>query len=147
MSVSATAGEAVTPPLAAWSVALRAQDLRAAGIAQVPDQLVFAALALELERRGLDLRLAPTGTVCAPGAQSAGARGAPGEPPELTVVIPTLDAASDRVRGCVAAVRSSTEAPHEIVIVDNGAPPQGFAAPVNAGLRAARTPYVVVMKR
>jgi GT2 family glycosyltransferase len=31
------------------------------------------------------------------------------------------------------------------VVVDNGSPPQGFSAPVNAGLRAARTPYVVVM--
>ena len=145
MSASATAGEAATTPLAAWSVALRAQDLRAAGIAQIPDQLVFAALALELARRGLDLRLAPTATIGAPGARTAGGRGAPGEPPELTIVIPTLDAASDRVRGCVAAVQSRTAAPHEIVIVDNGAPPQGFAAPVNAGLRAARTRYVVVM--
>jgi GT2 family glycosyltransferase len=31
------------------------------------------------------------------------------------------------------------------VIIDNGCPPQGFASPVNAGVRAARTPYVVVM--
>jgi GT2 family glycosyltransferase len=34
--------------------------------------------------------------------------------------------------------------PHELVIVDNGAPPQGFTAPVNAGLRAARGRYAVV---
>jgi GT2 family glycosyltransferase len=31
------------------------------------------------------------------------------------------------------------------VLVDNGAPPQGYSAPVNAGLRAADTPYAVVM--
>jgi hypothetical protein len=60
-------------------------------------------------------------------------------------VIPTLDATSDRVRACVAAIHRTTDAPHEIVIVDNGAPPQGFTAPVNAGLRAARGAYAVVM--
>jgi GT2 family glycosyltransferase len=145
ISASATAGETATTPLAAWSVALRAQDLRAASLAHVPDQLVFASLALELAQRGLDLRQAPASQIGAPVMPSAGARGAPGEPPEVTIVIPTLDAGSDRVRSCVAAVQSSTEAPYQIVIVDNGAAPQGFAAPVNAGLRAARTPYVVVM--
>jgi GT2 family glycosyltransferase len=31
------------------------------------------------------------------------------------------------------------------VVLDNGAPPQGFTAPVNAGLRAASGAYVVVM--
>jgi GT2 family glycosyltransferase len=31
------------------------------------------------------------------------------------------------------------------VLVDNGAPPQGFSAPVNSGLRAARGRYAVVM--
>jgi GT2 family glycosyltransferase len=31
------------------------------------------------------------------------------------------------------------------MIVDNGSPPQGFTAPVNAGLRAVDTPYAVVM--
>jgi GT2 family glycosyltransferase len=145
MSASATTGETATTPLAAWSVALRAQDLRATGIAHVPDQFVFAALALDVARKGLDLRQGLTGTIGAPGGRTACARGAPGEPLELTIVIPTLDAASDRLRGCVAAVQSSTEARYEIVIIDNGAPPQGFAAPVNAGLRAATTPYMVVM--
>jgi GT2 family glycosyltransferase len=61
------------------------------------------------------------------------------------VVIPTLDANSERVRACVAAIQSRTEAPHQIVLIDNGAPPQGFTAPVNAGLRAVNTPYAVVM--
>jgi len=34
---------------------------------------------------------------------------------------------------------------YEIVLVDNGAPPQGFTGPVNSGLRAARGRYAVVM--
>jgi GT2 family glycosyltransferase len=73
------------------------------------------------------------------------ARRAPGEDPELTVVIPTLDAASERVRDCVAALQRATDVPYEIVLVDNGAPPQGFTAPVNSGLRAARGRYAVVL--
>ena len=67
-----------------------------------------------------------------------------GGSPELSIVIPTLDAAGDRLRGCVAAIQAHTDAPHEIIVVDNGAPPQGFTAPVNAGLRAARGRYMVV---
>src|SRR3712207_8323159 len=46
---------------------------------------------------------------------------------------------------CVAAVQRTTDAPYDVVVVDNGAPPQGFTAPVNAGIRASRAPYVVVM--
>jgi GT2 family glycosyltransferase len=85
-------------------------------------------------------------SVAAPaGARAISARSAPGEAAELTIVIPTLDAASERVRACVAAIQTATEAPHQIVLVDNGAPPQGFTAPVNAGLRAVDTPYAVVM--
>jgi GT2 family glycosyltransferase len=49
------------------------------------------------------------------------------------------------MRRCLTAVRACTEAPHEVVVVDNGAPAQGFSDPVNAGLRAAASPYVVVM--
>jgi GT2 family glycosyltransferase len=73
------------------------------------------------------------------------ARGVFGARPELSIVIPTLDAASERVRACVAAVQATVEAPHEIILIDNGAPPQGFTAPVNAGLRAARGDYLLVM--
>ena len=61
------------------------------------------------------------------------------------MVIPTLDATSERVRRCVGAIQATTDAAHEIVLVDNGAPPQGFTAPVNAGLRAGRGRYAVVM--
>ncbi|MEV4422428.1 glycosyltransferase [Patulibacter sp. NPDC049589] len=68
----------------------------------------------------------------------------PGTPPEVTIVIPTLDAAGDRLRRCVRAIQDHTDAPYEVVVVDNGAPPQGFTAPVNAGLRAARGRYAVV---
>ena len=87
----------------------------------------------------------PASTVVAPGARMGAARRAPGEDPELTIVIPTLDAASERVRACVSAVQRCTDGPYEIVVVDNGAPPQGFTAPVNPGLRAARGRYAVVM--
>jgi GT2 family glycosyltransferase len=68
-----------------------------------------------------------------------------GGSPELTVVIPTLDVVSERVRRCVEAVRSHTDVDHEIVLVHNDTPPQGFTAPVNSGIRAARGAYVVVM--
>jgi GT2 family glycosyltransferase len=132
-------------PVTAWSFAVRAADLRAVGMPNVPGPLVAGALSLSLAERGLRALAAPASPVAAPGARTGGARRPAGEEPELTIVIPTLDATSERVRACVAAVQAGTEAAHEIVIVDNGCPPQGFAAPVNAGLRAARTPYVVVM--
>ncbi|MGH2928612.1 MAG: glycosyltransferase family 2 protein, partial [Solirubrobacteraceae bacterium] len=70
---------------------------------------------------------------------------APGDEPELTIVIPTLDATAELVRCCLRTVAATTEAAHVVVIVDNGSPAQGFSSPVNAGIRAARTPYVVVM--
>src|SRR5579884_2272785 len=139
------AASASENPVTAWSFAVRAEDLRAVGMPEVPPSLVAGALALSLAERGLQSRTVADSRVAAPGARTGGARRPVGEEPELTIVIPTLDATSERARACVAAVQANTEAPHEIVIVDNGCPPQGFAAPVNAGLRAARTPYVVVM--
>ncbi len=69
----------------------------------------------------------------------------PGEPIELTVVIPTLHFAAEHLRMCVAAVHAATNVAHQVVIVDNSSPPQGFAGPVNAGIRSAYSPYVVVM--
>lgn len=140
-----TAGDTTDSPVAAWSFAVRAADLRAVGMPDVPGPLVAGALSLSLAERGLRALTAPASRVAAPGARMGGARRPAGEEPELTIVIPTLDAASERVRACIAAVQGSTDAAHEIVIIDNGCPPQGFAGPVNAGLRAARTPYVVVM--
>ncbi len=144
-AASATTDGATDNPVAAYSFAVRAADLRPAGMPDVPGSLVAGALSLSLAERRLRALTAAASRVAAPGARTGGARRPAGEEPELTVVIPTLDAASERVRACIAAVQGTTEAPHEIVIVDNGAPPQGFAMPVNAGLRAARTPYVVVM--
>lgn len=145
LAASATARESASSPVAAWSVAVRAADLRSIEIPDVSDQLVAGALALALAQRGLQAVSLPASVVGAPGARTGGARRPAGEQPELTIVIPTLDAASERVRASVAAVQARTEVAHEIVIIDNGCPPQGFSSPVNAGIRAARTPYVVVM--
>jgi glycosyltransferase involved in cell wall biosynthesis len=72
-------------------------------------------------------------------------RGPGTEEIEVSVVLPTLNAASTEVRDCLRALQATIRAPHEIVVVDNGAPPQGFTAPVNAALRAARGKYLVVV--
>ncbi len=145
LAASATVGAGPRSPVAAWAVAVRASDLRDVGLTEVPGELVVGALALSLAERGLRAVSVDTSTIAAPGTRTGAARRPPGESPQLTIVIPTLDAASERVRACVAAVQATTDVAHEIVIVDNGSPPQGFTDPVNAGLRAARTPYVVVM--
>ena len=42
-------------------------------------------------------------------------------------------------------MRRHTDVAHEIVLVGNEAPPQGFTAPANSGIRAAHGSYVVVM--
>ena len=90
-----------------------------------------------LARRGR-VEAVPTSVARPPGRRAGGLRRAPGEEVELSIVIPTLDATSERLRRCVAALHNTTDVAHEIVVVDNGAPPQGFTAPVNSGLRAAR---------
>ncbi|HEV3002035.1 MAG TPA: glycosyltransferase [Solirubrobacteraceae bacterium] len=132
-------------PTSAPAVAVRRADLTAiGGVPAAPDALVTAELLCRLAGRGA-VREVAASVVNGEAARTTGARRAPGEAVELSIVIPTLDAASDRVRACVAAIQRTTDAPHEIVIVDNGAPPQGFTAPVNAGLRAARGAYAVVM--
>lgn len=145
LAASATEGSAEGSPVAAWSFAVRAADLRAVEIPDLATPLVVGGLALALAERGLRARTMPASSVAVPGEGTAGSRRPAGEAPELTIVIPTLDAASERVRSCLAAVQASTDVAHEIVLVDNGSPPQGFSAPVNTGVRAARAPYVVVM--
>jgi GT2 family glycosyltransferase len=130
------------PPVAAHAIAVRRADVTR--LPAAPPGLEVAALCVELARRG-SVDAIDRSVVSAPGARTVGARRALGEEVELSIVIPTLDAASERVRRCVAAVQATTEAAHEIVIVDNGAPPQGFTAPVNAGLRAARGRYMLVL--
>jgi GT2 family glycosyltransferase len=64
---------------------------------------------------------------------------------ELSVVIPTIDALSARVARCLESVRAHTSAPHEVVLIENRSPPQGFTLPVNAGVRGAQGDYLVVM--
>lgn len=136
--------------LGAWSIAVRAADLRAtdlgaAPLAGTPDELMIAALAVWLAEAGLRVRCIPESSIEGPRAPAAAARRPPGQAPELTIVLPTLDASSSRIGRCLSAIAVNTDAPHQVVIVDNGSPPQGFTAPVNAGLRAADTPFVVVM--
>ncbi|MHB1837903.1 MAG: glycosyltransferase family 2 protein [Solirubrobacteraceae bacterium] len=134
-----------TDPVTALAFAARVDDVRrAGGIPAVPDSLVVGALAIALGADGLRTEAVGASRVQAtvPAARRTAAAGAQ---PELTIVIPTLDATCERVRCCVASVREHTDVPYEIVLVDNGSPPQGFSAPVNAGLRASRAPYLVVL--
>ena len=145
-AASVTAGDPDAHPVSAYVFAAPAERLRACGgVPRVSDELAIAALCTSLAATGGRVTAVPASAVIAPGTRMGAARRAPGEDPELTIVIPTLDAASERVRACVSAIQRCTEGPYEIVLVDNGAPPQGFTAPVNSGLRAARGRYAVVM--
>ncbi|HEV3071608.1 MAG TPA: glycosyltransferase [Solirubrobacteraceae bacterium] len=63
----------------------------------------------------------------------------------MSIVIPTLDVTSAEVQECLCHVKATVRVPHEVIVIDNGTPPQGFTAPVNAGLRAARGQYLVVL--
>jgi GT2 family glycosyltransferase len=142
LAASLLDGNPATALLAARAAAVRAADVRAADWPQVDDEYVLGTLALSLAAAG---KRAVTVAASSVSRATHATRHEPGQDCELTIVIPTLDAGSERVRGCLAAIAASTNAAHEIVIVDNGSPPQGFSGPVNAGVRAARTPYVVVM--
>ncbi len=102
----------------------------------------LSALWVEPERRGTVIASAP---YVSPTPAPLCRRGPGTEEIEVSVVLPTLDAASTEVRECLRALQATIRAPHEIVVVDNGAPPQGFTAPVNAALRAARGKYLVVV--
>src|SRR3954451_22189538 len=139
-AASVTAGDPRAHLVSAHALAVPRAG--AQSVPAVADEHVFAALSLGLGGRAEQV---PASTLIAPGTRMGAARRAPGEDPQLTIVIPTLDAASERVRACVSAIQARTDGPHDIVLVDNGAPPQGFTAPVNAGLRAARGGYAVVM--
>jgi hypothetical protein len=110
-------------PHAAASEDLRDLALALAGKGRVRRT---AASELELDDRPLALRVF-------------------GKAPELSIVIPTLAPRADRVQRCLRAIEATVDVPHEVLLVHNGAAPQGFASPVNAGLRAARGRYMVVM--
>ena len=140
-SAAGTAGaaSALTASCAAW----RTADARAARAYLETDDAPTAALALALAERGLRTRAVSDSVVHAPAPAPMGAPH--GTALELTIVIPTLDATSPRLLRCLSAVRLATDIPHQVVIVDNGAPPQGFTDPVNAGVRAAASPYIVIM--
>jgi GT2 family glycosyltransferase len=140
-AASATAGDPATHLVSAYALAVARGA--ASDMPSVPDEHVFAALCLSLDGRA---ELVRASTLVAPGTRMGAARRAPGDDPEVSIVIPTLDAASGRVQACVSAIHRATgEVPYEIVLVDNGAPPQGFTGPVNSGLRGARGRYAVVM--
>jgi GT2 family glycosyltransferase len=131
-------------PTATHALAFRREDadcLR--GAAGATPGLELAAVCMELARRGSVVTVPDA--VAAPASTAVAARQTPGERAELTVVVPTLDATAPRVRACLATIAAHTAAPHQVVVLDNGSPPQGFTAPVNAGLRAVDTPYAVVM--
>ena len=145
LAASTDAADHRRPVPAAWSVAVHVEEIAALATATIDDELVMGTLALAAAQRGRRVCQVGASTIHAPGTRSGGSRRPPGEPPELTIVIPTLDATAERVRRCLQAIAATTDVAHEIVIVDNGAPPQGFTAPVNAGIRASRSPYVVVM--
>ena len=144
-AVSAVHGAPDLPAVAAHAIAVRRTDLEGiGGVPAAPAGLEVAALCATLARRG-SVDVVARSVVRPPGGRTGGARRMPGEDIELSIVIPTLDATCDRVRRCVAAVQATTDCPHEIVVIDNGAPPQGFTAPVNAGLRAARGRFMLVL--
>lgn len=139
----------VTPAVAAQVLAARRPVLQSVvaatgGQAAASDDLAVAALVAGLARHG-DVAPVAASVATPPAARAGGARGALGAEPELTIVVPTLDVTSPRVQETLRAIQERTDVPHELVVVDNGAPPQGFSAPVNAGLRAARGRYMVVM--
>jgi GT2 family glycosyltransferase len=144
-AAAALAGSEAAHPVATRALALRREDAGALRATGAPAELELAALCADLAAGGRRVETVAASVARPAGARAVSARAEPGTPAELTIVIPTLDAASARVRACLVAIQAATEAPHQVVLVDNGAPPQGFTAPVNAGLRAAETPYAVVM--
>lgn len=127
-----------TPP-AGFLAPLLAALADGAPVASSSDAVAVGRAHLEVALAAIELT-DPTAAADVPRA-----RGGLGEPVELSIVVPTLDAASERVRACLRAIQGATEVAHEVVVVDNGSPPQGFSAPVNAGLRAARGRYAVVL--
>lgn len=144
---AATAAGAAGPlaPVAAHALAGRREVLAdaVAHAARTPvdEPLAMAALVAALARLGAVEPVAES--VVEPVAHRPTV--AYGADPELSIVVPTLDVTLPRVQSTLRAVHEHTDVPHELIVVDNGAPPQGFSAPVNSGLRAARGRHLVVM--
>jgi GT2 family glycosyltransferase len=134
--VAATSGAADGTPGIHGLAARRAHLPRAASSDDLRD------LALDLAGRG-PVRRARASTVAVDASPIA--ERVFGATPELSIVIPTLAPRSERVQRCLRAIEATVEVPHEVLLMHNGAAPQGFAGPVNAGLRAARGSYMVVM--
>ncbi|HXC23031.1 MAG TPA: glycosyltransferase [Solirubrobacteraceae bacterium] len=129
-----------THPTQARAIALRRASMPTVEVAG--DQ-AMGALCLELAKSG---PVVPCPAAHVTRCGEVHYRRGPGlEPVELSVIVPTLDAASRELSECLRNVQATVCVPHEIIVVDNGAPPQGFTAPVNAGLRAARGERIVVM--
>ncbi|UUY04778.1 glycosyltransferase family 2 protein [Svornostia abyssi] len=135
-------------PVAAYALAARRDVLRdAVTVARetpVDESLAVASLVAALSRVGAVEPVAAS-VVAPPRARTGAARAQLGADPEVSIVVPTLDVTSPRVQETLRAIQERTDVPHELIVVDNGAPPQGFSAPVNSGLRAARGRYMVVM--
>jgi GT2 family glycosyltransferase len=144
-AVTAVAGAEPLAPVAAHALAARADVLAGAvaraAAAPVEEPLAMGALVAALARHGAVEPVA--GSVVAPASRRPEI--AYGAAPELSIVVPTLDVTQPRVQSTLRAIQERTDVAHELVVVDNGAPPQGFSAPVNSGLRAARGRYMVVM--
>jgi GT2 family glycosyltransferase len=144
-AVSDQVGQASAHRVTSPAFAVTRESFTAAGgVPPVGDEVALGALAAELAGAG-QIVVASGSVVLGAERAPVSARLAPGSASELTVVVPTLDATSARMRRCLTAIAMTTDVPHEIVIVDNGSPPQGYTAPVNAGIRAARGRYVVIM--
>lgn len=135
-------------PVAAYALAAHRDVLRdAVEVARelpVDESLAVAALVAALSRVGAVEPVAAS-VVAPPRARTGAARAQLGADPEVSIVVPTLDVTAPRVQETLRAIQERTDVPHELIVVDNGAPPQGFSAPVNSGLRAARGRYMVVM--
>ncbi|MBJ7520597.1 MAG: glycosyltransferase [Solirubrobacteraceae bacterium] len=147
-AVTAVAGPDPLAPVASYALAARHDVLRdAVAVARdvpVDESLALPSLVAALARVGA-VDAVPESVVVPAPARVGAARAQLGADPELSIVVPTLDVTAPRVQATLRAIQERTDVPHELIIVDNGAPPQGFSAPVNSGLRAARGRYMVVM--
>lgn len=144
-AVTAAARHPAAAHAVAWRAAGPAAPAAPALVPDAPDEALIAALCCTLAAHG-PVRSVAAAIVAPPLGEDdvVRARSTPGGAVELSVVIPTLDAAGPRLRACVRALQRHTDAAHELIVVDNGAPPQGFTDPVNAGLRAACGRHLVV---